>query len=127
MKEIDQYYFPGHPPQTFWTEEKCFITVLFGEDGAPNVSLAIATVKPGVTTQLHALDHTDEVHIIRQGKGLAEINHMLIEVTVGDKVFVPKGVSQRVTNTGTKDLEFYCICLPRFVPDCYINLDNAID
>jgi len=67
------------------------------------------------------------MHIIRQGKGLAEINHMLIEVTVGDKVFVPKGVSQRVTNTGTKDLEFYCICLPRFVPDCYINLDNAID
>ena len=41
------------------------------------------------------------------------------DVAPGDTVFIPAGVRQRITNTGSGDLVFYCICTPPFTPECY--------
>jgi hypothetical protein len=32
-------------------------------------------------------------------------------------------VRQRIANTGTDDLVFYCICSPRFTQECYESLE----
>jgi mannose-6-phosphate isomerase-like protein (cupin superfamily) len=34
-------------------------------------------------------------------------------------VFIPAGVVQQITNTGSEDLVFYCICTPAFEEDRY--------
>ena len=44
-------------------------------------------------------------------------------VAVGDRVLIPAGVPQRITNTGDTDLEFYCLCTPRFRPEAYVDLE----
>ncbi|MDR2970944.1 MAG: hypothetical protein LBU83_03310 [Bacteroidales bacterium] len=48
------------------------------------------------------------------------------EVTVGDVIVIPEGISQRIKNVGNCDLVFYCICTPRFTQEQYIN-DETTD
>ena len=50
-------------------------------------------------------------------------NDTPFEVGPGDVVCIPTGASQRITNTGSDELMFDCICLPRFTPECYKNLE----
>ncbi|WP_309083400.1 cupin domain-containing protein [Chelativorans sp.] len=109
--------------QEFWTTERCYITELLNDPSSPEASLAIARVEPGVTTQLHKLAGTSERYILRKGEGIVEVGGQTRPVAVGDQVVIPADVPQRITNTGTGDLEFYCLCVPRFRPDCYVNLE----
>ena len=44
-------------------------------------------------------------------------------ISPGDVVVIPAGIAQQVTNNGRSDLIFYCICTPRFTPDCYESLE----
>ena len=37
---------------------------------------------------------------------------------------IPAGASQRIENIGDVDLEFYCLCVPRFHPASYVNLEG---
>ena len=102
-----------------WTRERCYITELVNEDSIAAFSLAIARVEPGVTTELHRLS-VDEWYVIRSGQGLMEVGSKPpTPVTEGDVVAIPRGVSQRISNSGDSDLVFECICLPRFTPDAY--------
>lgn len=48
-----------------------------------------------------------------------------VEVGPGDTIEIPAGVSQRISNTGDIDLEFQCVCVPRFTPDCYKSLEEG--
>ncbi|MDR2970935.1 MAG: hypothetical protein LBU83_03265 [Bacteroidales bacterium] len=49
-----------------YTPERCFIAENYGsKDG--KVSIAIATVKPGITTATHHLKGIEEIYIITQG------------------------------------------------------------
>ena len=107
----------------FWTEERCFITELHNCDASPEVSLAVARVEPGVTTQLHALDGVAERYIVRRGEGLLEVDGARQPMKAGDQFVIPAGAAQRITNTGPGDLEFYCLCTPRFFPESYRNLE----
>ncbi len=108
----------------FYTGERCYIRELHNCEQSPQVSLAIARVEPGVTTQLHALDGVAETYVLQQGSGVVEVNGQSKEVAVGDRVMIAPGVAQRISNTGTEDLTFYCICTPRFMPDCYVDLER---
>ena len=111
------------PTQEFWTPERCFILETWNEAADPAVSVARARVERGITTQLHALDGIDERYLVVEGTGFAEIaGEVPTPVEAGDLVCIPAGVSQRITNTGSSDLAFYCICTPPFVPDAYIDL-----
>jgi mannose-6-phosphate isomerase-like protein (cupin superfamily) len=109
----------------FWTTERCFIRELVNTAAIPDFSLADTRVEPGVTTELHSLS-VREWYYITVGAGLMEVGGgPPFAVGPGDTVEIPAGVAQRITNTGTTDLRFQCVCLPRFTPDCYQSLNSA--
>lgn len=106
-----------------WTDERCFITELVNEPAWAEFSLARCRVEPGITTQLHALT-VHEFYVIEEGSGSVEIDRGGDrEVGPGDVVTIPKQVAQRITNTGSTDLVFLCLCTPRFLQDCYTSLE----
>lgn len=77
-----------------------------------------------MTTQLHHLNDITERYVILQGEGLVEVGgNKSLPVEKKDVVFIPAGVSQRITNIGKDDLFFLCVCTPRFYPECYINME----
>jgi len=116
-------FVPAGQAGEFWTGERCFITELHNSDASPETSLAVARVEPGVTTQLHALDGVTERYIVRKGEGLLEVDGATQPMKAGDQFVIPAGAAQRIANTGIGDLEFYCLCTPRFRPESYRNLE----
>jgi mannose-6-phosphate isomerase-like protein (cupin superfamily) len=79
-------------------------------------------VKPGVTTVPHHLKRVQEIYIISSGQGRVSVGDLEpTDVSVGDVVVIPPMTSQRITNTGSTDLVFYCVCTPRFTQDCYVS------
>ena len=104
----------------FDTYERCSIIENWNPSEKSEVSIARARVKPGITTQLHYLNNVDEIYLIIEGKGRVEVGDLKPSVVgKGDLVFIPAGVPQRIANIGEIDLIFYCICTPRFIPECY--------
>lgn len=114
---------PGPFPAEFDTDERCAITELLNVPQSPAASLALARVAPGVTTRLHAVAGTVECYVILEGSGRVEIGGESAAVSAGDRVVIPAGVPQRISNTGAGTLAFYCICTPRFDPANYRDLD----
>jgi mannose-6-phosphate isomerase-like protein (cupin superfamily) len=108
----------------FWTDERCYITELHNCDASPEASLALARVEAGVTTQLHRLDGVCERYIVRKGEGMLEVDGARRRLGEGDQFVIPAGAAQRIENTGAGDLEFYCLCTPRFFPASYVNLEG---
>lgn len=119
-----QSYVPAGGQSEFWTEERCFITELHNSAQSPEASLAVARVEAGVTTQLHRLNGVTERYIVRKGEGVLEVNGASQKLVAGDQVVIPAGAAQRIANTGSDDLEFYCLCTPRFLPASYVNLED---
>jgi mannose-6-phosphate isomerase-like protein (cupin superfamily) len=107
------------------TSEGCYIQELSNSNEDGDVSIARARVQPGVTTFLHLLRNTGERYLILQGQGAVEIGAKFrAEVSPGDVVWIPQNAAQRITNTGTDDLVFLCICAPRFERQCYESLEE---
>jgi mannose-6-phosphate isomerase-like protein (cupin superfamily) len=112
------------PPGERWTPEGCFILESSNTPADPAASIARARVEPGVTTRLHRLSGVVERYLIVEGEGVARIDgELTAQLRAGDVVVVPAGVAQQITNTGSADLIFYCVCTPRFTPECYVALD----
>jgi mannose-6-phosphate isomerase-like protein (cupin superfamily) len=111
-------------PHEYLTPERCYIAENHSD---PAVSIARATVKPGVTTKAHHLtDGVQEIYIITSGKGKVTVGTLPpTEVTVGDVVVIPPLTSQKITNIGETDLVFHCVCTPRFTEGCYVNEEPA--
>jgi mannose-6-phosphate isomerase-like protein (cupin superfamily) len=110
----------ANQPLEYLTPERCYIAENHSD---PTVSIARATIKPGVTTKAHHLkEGVQEIYIITSGKGVVKIGNLdPTEVNVGDVVVIPSLTSQKVTNTGSTDLLFYCVCTPRFTEACYVD------
>ncbi|MFI3198097.1 MAG: cupin domain-containing protein [Methylococcaceae bacterium] len=112
--EAEEYYF----------DEGCFILELSNSPADPDVSIARARVKPGVTTKLHRLTGVVERYVILSGQATVEIGEREPEqLSVGDVVIIPSLCPQRITNSGTEDLVFLAICTPRFTEKVYENID----
>ncbi len=112
------------PTKEFSTEERCHIVELWNSPDDPEASIAQARVEPGVTTAWHALEGVAERYVITRGRGRMEVGDLPpAEVAVGDTIFIPAGVRQRITNTGKEDLLFLCIFTPKFTPACYRTLE----
>ena len=110
----------GNSLTEFYTPERCFITEIVNTDGFGEFSVAQARVEPGITTELHALKDTDELYYILSGQGEMEVGgNILGKVEKKDAVIIPKNTTQRITNNGTEDLVFLCICSPRFNAGIY--------
>ena len=109
----------------FYTPEKCYIVELSNTPDDPEVSIARARVKPGITTRLHRLRGTSERYCIIHGKGEVEIGRRPPrEVGPGDVVLIPPMCPQRITNIGATDLIFLAICTPRFSDEVYEEVEN---
>jgi len=107
----------ANSPTEYLTPERCYIAENFSDK---DVSVACATVKPGVTTKAHHLKKIQEIYIITAGEGKMTLSGLQPTlVSAGDVIVIPAGASQKITNTGQTDLVFYCVCTPRFTEDCY--------
>lgn len=103
----------------YLTPEHCYIAENFSDK---DVSIAVATVKQGVTTRAHHLKGIQEIYIITAGEGkVAFSGSEPTLVRAGDVIVIPAGASQKITNTGQTDLVFYCVCTPRFTEKCYFD------
>ena len=103
----------------YLTPERCYIAENYSSN---EVSIAVARVKPGVTTKAHHLKEIQEIYIITSGEGKVAFSGLEpTAVGVGDVIVIPAGASQKITNTGQTDLVFYCVCTPRFTEDCYFD------
>lgn len=110
VNESEEYYF----------DEGCYILELSNTESDPGLSIARATVKPNVTTQLHRLQGTIERYVILSGLAEVDIEGLAPEqLTAGDVVIIPENCTQRISNIGTEDLVFLAICSPRFSRDVY--------
>jgi mannose-6-phosphate isomerase-like protein (cupin superfamily) len=111
------------PAEEFSTGERCSILESWNDASDGAVSIARARVEPGVATQLHTVS-VDERYVIVEGRGVVAIGDLADEeVHPGDVVVIPAGTPQRITNTGTVDLVFYCVCTPRFTSETYTALE----
>ena len=107
------------------THENCYILETFNTGDYPGLSIARARVLPGATTQWHALGNADEFYYILSGRGRMEMEGKDYGIVrQGDVVCIPKGIAQRITNTGEEDLIFICLCTPRFRFDAYENRED---
>lgn len=113
-----------NPEAEFATPEDCWILESWNDERDPAVSIARARVGAGRTTRLHRLRAVDERYVVIQGTGIARVGEMSPStIQPGDVVVIPAGVSQQVSNIGDDELVFYCICTPRFLPECYEALE----
>ena len=60
------------------------------------------TLKPGETNNLHTHEDAEQVYFIMAGKGVAQVGDEKKEVTAGDAIFLPAGLSHGFFNTGSK-------------------------
>lgn len=113
------------PAEEVWTTERCYITELLNNSDQPEVSIARTRVEPGVTTELHALSVL-EWYVIESGSGLMKVgDNAPFPVGPGDTVKIPAESSQQITNSGSEDLLFLCVCVPRFTLASYTALEAS--
>jgi mannose-6-phosphate isomerase-like protein (cupin superfamily) len=113
--ESDEYYF----------EEGCFILELSNSAQDPQLSIARARVKVGMSTRLHRLTGLVERYVILSGQGSVEVADLPAQaVSVGNVVIIPPLCAQKITNTGEDDLVFLALCTPRFEKLFYEDIDD---
>ena len=107
----------------FYTPERCYIVEIMNQPQI-DFSIARARVEPGITTALHVVKETSEAYYILEGEGVVQsANGFRKDVGAGDVVLFPRGIEQKITNTGKQDLLFLAICVPRFTPAAYVHLE----
>lgn len=93
--------------------EGCEINQVANDARDPAVSVVRVRLGAGQQTSPHRVD-VNERYFITRGVGFVEVGGVRREVGPGDLVSIPKGVSQRITNTGDDTIEFYAICASAF-------------
>ncbi|MFK8081477.1 MAG: cupin domain-containing protein [Granulosicoccus sp.] len=121
---LPEWLYRPEKSSAFYTDERCTITELVNRHSSPDVSIAMAQVMPGQTTQLHSLTGVTEHYFLCKGEGLMHVNGHEHTVQPGDTVSIAAGAAQQIKNTGNTTLEFLCICTPRFTSACYVNLEG---
>ncbi|GLQ32811.1 cupin domain-containing protein [Litoribrevibacter albus] len=112
--------FKYDPDAEFYTDEGCFITELSNSSEDDGCSIALARVKPGVTTEVHQLRGTIERYVILEGEGRIESGTLAGTVLrPKDTIVIPADEPQSIRNITSKDLVFLCVCTPRFQPKNY--------
>ena len=115
-------FFKDDVKEYFFTQEGCFIAEIMNTPLNEDLSIARARVKPGDATELHSLHGTTEIYYVLEGRGEVTVGDQNIFVGVGDCVYIPPEIPQKIQNLGGTDLIFLCICQPRFERDNYVNL-----
>ena len=114
-------------PETaeYYFEEGCYILELSNSEQDPQLSIARARVKPGMSTRLHRLSALVERYVILSGMGSVEVGDLPTQsVSAGHVVIIPPNCPQKITNTGDDDLVFLALCTPRFEKQFYEDIDH---
>jgi mannose-6-phosphate isomerase-like protein (cupin superfamily) len=108
----------------YYFEEGCFILELSNSAQDPQLSIARARVKAGMSTRLHRLTALVERYVILSGQGDVEIGDLPAQtVSAGNVVIIPQLCTQKITNTGEEDLVFLALCTPRFEKQFYEDIE----
>ncbi|GAP62179.1 hypothetical protein ARMA_0602 [Ardenticatena maritima] len=82
-----------------------------GVEGATNgVKMLFVEIAPGGRIMLHA--HGAEVFFVLEGQGRFTIEHEEADILPGDRIIVPRGHIQGVTNTGDAPLRLLAVQPP---------------
>lgn len=113
-----------HIGNEWLSDERCHISEIINRPEQPAASLARARVEPGVQTALHTVE-VEEYYIIQSGQGEVRLGEQSVfSVGPGDVVRIPAKTPQQIRNTGSEQLIFECLCVPRFTPQCYQSLES---
>jgi mannose-6-phosphate isomerase-like protein (cupin superfamily) len=83
----------ANTPNEYLTPEHCYIAENYSDK---DVSIARATVKPGVTTRAHHLEGIQEIYIITAGEGKVAFSGLEPAlVGVGDVIIIPAGLRRK--------------------------------
>tara|TARA_E500000178_G_C16394639_1_gene475926 strand:+ start:72 stop:434 length:363 start_codon:yes stop_codon:yes gene_type:complete len=71
-----------------------------------NYQIKHIVVKPGKRLSLQYHHHRDEHWTIIKGKGSMQLDENVIEMTLNDRIFIPKESKHRMSNLTDSDVEF---------------------
>ncbi|MFK7977435.1 MAG: cupin domain-containing protein [Halioglobus sp.] len=118
--------YPLDTSAEYFFDEGCFITELCNTPDDEQVSIARARLEPGKTTRWHFLRGITERYVVVSGSGRVEVGDLEPQqVGPGDVVLIPAQQRQRIATVGDEDLVFLAICSPRFLPDAYVDCEDA--
>lgn len=116
----------GERPESF-TIEGCYVRELSNSVQDESLSIAQVRVACGHSTRWHRLRDTRERYVILAGRGLMQLQDQAPrEVSVGDVVLIPPGCAQRIQALGDTELVFLAVCTPRFVWECYEDVEADV-
>jgi mannose-6-phosphate isomerase-like protein (cupin superfamily) len=77
-------------------------------------SLAEARLPVGAQTTAHYHQQTEEIYFLLDGVARMQIGDEFRDVRAGDAIAIPAGEVHQITNTGSIELRFLCICVPPY-------------
>lgn len=86
--------------------------VLISAEEAPNFAMRKFSIAPGGSMPLHTNKVEHEQYILR-GKARVQLGEEVLEVTVGNIVFIPACLPHCYTNIADEPFEFLCL-----IPTC---------
>jgi mannose-6-phosphate isomerase-like protein (cupin superfamily) len=77
-------------------------------------SLAEEVLPAGAAVGRHHHLETEEVYYLLEGRGRMTVGEETREVVAGDAVFIPRGQTHTLENTGTEPLRLLLVCGPAY-------------
>ena len=78
----------------------------------PARSIAHMTLNPKALEKRHFHESSDELYFVTQGMGYLHRGNALFNARPGDVLFVPRGISHCIGNTGITSMECLVVALP---------------
>jgi mannose-6-phosphate isomerase-like protein (cupin superfamily) len=104
--------------EPFTSIDGCQIVEVIGlkTTGTREVSLAYATLKPGMKTIPHHHEFT-EIYMIEHGEGIMHLNGEKRKIKAGDNILIPARALHHLENIGEKELTLWCVCSPAYTSE----------
>lgn len=82
--------------------------------GVELCSLAEETLPPGAAVGRHYHTETEEIYYILSGAGRMTVGAEAREVSAGDAVYIPRGSTHTLENTGPEPMTILLVCGPAY-------------
>ena len=77
-------------------------------------SLAEEVLPPGAAVGRHHHTETEEIYYVLRGRGRMTVGAEAREVAAGDAVFIPRGHTHTLENTGAEPMTILLVCGPAY-------------
>jgi mannose-6-phosphate isomerase-like protein (cupin superfamily) len=91
----------------------------------PHSQVVVMSIPPGGEIGLETHTELDQVLVVVDGKGVAELGNDTRAIDAGTLIQVPAGTLHNVVNTGTMDLRLYTVYAPPAHADGTIHRTKA--